>query len=326
MLHVGAHICAPLFLKKGDSNMQNSLSSRFAKGFRRYWQLYLLLLPAAILLVWFRYLPMGGLLLAFKEYSPVGGVFSGDWAGLDNFKDFFSYYRFPQLVINTLVLSFYKIVACFPAPILLALALNEVRNAKVKRLVQTVTYAPYFISVVIIVSIAMQLMATHTGLINNILAVFGGERVNFLSFPNSFRHTFVLTEIWQITGYTAILYIAALASVDPALYEAAYIDGANRWQKIFYIDFPNLIPTATIMFILDVGKVMDVSFEKVILLQNPANLIQSEVLTTYIYKMAMTEGRFDFSTAGTMFNSIINLILVLIVNKIATKAGDNGLW
>lgn len=304
-----------------------SVKSPRQKGsLKRYWQLYILLLPAAVLLIWFRYLPMGGLLLAFKDYQPVGGIFSGEWVGLQNFKDFFSYYRFPQLVWNTLILSLYKIVACFPFPIILAVALNEVRRSKVKKVVQTVTYAPYFISVVIIISITLQLLATHTGLVNNVLALFGMDRINFMSSPSSFRHIFVLTDIWQMTGYTAILYIASLASVDPTLYEAAYIDGANRWQKIFFIDLPNLIPTAVIMLILDVGKMMDLSFEKVILLQNPANLVQSEVLSTYIYKMAMTQGRFDFATAGTLFNSLINLTLVLIVNKIATKVGDNGLW
>jgi ABC-type polysaccharide transport system permease subunit len=308
------------------STINRTVSNRFLTAMKKYWQLYLLLLPAAVLLVWFRYMPMGGLLLAFKDYSIRGGFLSGPWVGLDNFRDFFSYFRFPQLVSNTLVLSLYKIAASFPLPIMLAISLNELRNNKVKRVVQTATYAPYFISVVIVVGIAMQLLATHTGLINNILALFGGERVNFLSKPGSFRHVFVITDIWQATGYTAILYIASLASVDPSLYEAAGIDGANRWKKIWYIDLPNIVPTATILFILEAGRVMDLSFEKVILLQNPANLVSSEVLTTYIYKMGITEGRFDFAAAGTMFNSVVNLALILTVNKIARKVGDEGLW
>lgn len=293
---------------------------------KRYWQLYALLLPVVILLIWFRYLPMAGLALAFKQYSPVKGFLSGDWVGLKNFRDFFSYYRFPTLVSNTLILSLYKLLAGFPFPIILAVALNEVRRSKVKRTIQTVTYVPYFISVVIVVSIAFQLLSTHTGLVNNLLAMLGFSRVNFMMLPNSFRHIFVITDIWQNCGYTAVLYIAALAAVDPSLYEAAYLDGASRWKKILHIDLPHIMPTAVILFILETGRIMDVSFEKVILLQTPSNLIESEVLTTYIYKTAMTEGRFAFSTAGTLFNSLINLALVVFVNKVASKVGETSLW
>lgn len=290
------------------------------------WQLFLLLLPAFILLIVFRYLPLFGLSLAFKDFNFSQGILGSPWTGFHHFSDFFSHYRFKELFFNTLILSLYKLAAHLPFPIILAIALNEVRNVKFKKTVQTVTFVPHFISVVVVVGMMMQLLAPQTGLINNIISYCGGQRVNFLSEPGNFRHLFVWSDVWQSTGYTAILYIAALTSIDQSMYEAASIDGATKWHKIKYIDFPALLPTIIIMFILEVGRIMDISFEKVILLQNPVNLRTSEVLSTYIYKVGIIDGRFDFATAGTLFNSVINFILLIIVNRISKKVGETSLW
>jgi putative aldouronate transport system permease protein len=248
------------------------------------------------------------------------------WIGFEHFATLFEYYRFKEIFLNTIVLAVYKLLASFPLPIILALSLNEIRNLKLKKVLQTVTYAPYFVSVVIVVGITLQLFSPHFGIITMIGRNFGAEPVDILSVPANFRHIYVWTDVWQFTGYSAILYIAALASVSPELYEAAEIDGASKLQRIIGIDIPSILPTATILFILEVGRLMDVSFEKVILLQTPLNLRTSEVLTTYVYKVGLLEGRFDLATAGGLLNSVINLGLVVTVNAIARRMGETSLW
>jgi putative aldouronate transport system permease protein len=310
---------------ESQSPLLNALSEGMS-ALCKNWQLFLLLLPALVLLIVFRYLPLFGLSLAFKQFNYAQGIFGSPWYGLRHFVDFFSYYRFKEIFLNTVILSLYKLAAHFPLPIILAVALNEVKSAKLKKTVQTVTFVPYFISVVVIVGMMLQLLAPQTGLINNIISYCGGQRINFIGDPANFRHLFVWSDVWQMTGYSAVLYIAALTSVDQSMYEAASIDGVTKWQKIIYIDFPAILPTVIIMFILEVGRIMDVSFEKVILLQNPVNLRTSEVLSTYIYKVGMIDGRFDFATAGTLFNSLINFTLLVMVNRIAKKAGETSLW
>jgi putative aldouronate transport system permease protein len=290
-------------------------------------QLYIFLLPALLFIIIYRYGPMAGLILAFKDFSYKLGIFGSPWVGFDHFVKFFSYYRFAEIFFNTLILAVYKLVAFFPFPIILALSLNEIANPRTKKIIQTITYAPYFISLVVIVGILYQLFSPHFGIFSSIITfINGGTKTDIMSDPNNFRHLFVWTDIWQLTGYSAILYIASLSSIPPERYEAAYMDGASKFQRIIYIDIPALIPTATILLILDVGRMMNISFEKVILLQNPLNLRTSEVLTTYLYKSGILEGAFDYATAGGLFNSVINFILIISVNAIARRLGETSLW
>ena len=301
----------------------NQLGRRILKS----WQLYVFLLPAVLYVVVYRYGPMYGLQLAFKSYNLRKGITGSPWIGLQHFVSLFSYYRFKEILLNTVYLALYKLVASFPLPIILAISLNELRNVRLKKTLQTVTYAPYFVSVVIVVGITLQLFSPHFGIISMLRReLFGAQPVDILSDPRNFRHLFVWTDVWQLTGYSAILYIAALTGISPELYEAAEMDGATKVQRIIGIDLPSILPTATILLILEMGRLMNVSFEKVILLQTPLNLRTSEVITTFIYKAGLLEGRFDFATAGSLFNSVINLGLVVTVNAIARRIGETSLW
>jgi putative aldouronate transport system permease protein len=297
-----------------------------SKALRESWELYVFLVPAFLFILVFRYGPMFGLQLAFKTYVPKLGIWGSPWIGFEHFKDFFSYFRFWGILINTLILSAYKLLVGFPLPIILAISLNEVRSTKAKKVVQMITYAPYFVSVVVVIGIMLQLFSPYYGPFGRLLSLMTGMRVDLMVSPNAFRHVFVWTDVWQHTGYAAILYIAALSSISPELYEAAEMDGATKLQRILNIDIPSLLPTATILLILEMGRLMDISFEKVILLQTPLNLRTSEVVTTYVYKSGLLEGYFDFATAGGLFNSLINFGLVVGVNRIARKMGETSLW
>lgn len=311
-----------------QQNKINNYSNRgdLWKKIRTSWQLYVFLIPAILFIVIYRYGPMYGLQLAFKDYQIKEGILGSPWTGLKHFIRFFTYFRFKQIFFNTLILAFYKLIVGFPLPIILAICLNELRSLKFKKFAQTVTYAPYFISVVVVVGMTMQLFSPHYGILASFVRFFTGTTIDIMSNPKNFRHIFVWTDIWQLTGYQAILYIAALSSIPPALHEAALMDGASKFQRIIHIDLPSIMPTATILLILEVGRIMDISFEKVILLQNPLNLRTAEVLTTFIYKIGIIEGYFDFATAGTLFNSVINFILIITVNSIARKMGETSLW
>lgn len=301
---------------------KSSLKNRL----RLNWQLYIFLIPALLYILIYRYGAMAGLQLAFKQYQVKSGIWGSPWIGFDHFKRLFAYYRFKDIFFNTFALAFYKLLAGFPLPIILALCLNDIKGKGMKKSIQTLTLAPYFISVVVVVGMTMQLFSPHYGILAKFVQLFTGEVNDIMSDPRNFRHIFVWTDIWQLTGYQAILYLAALTAVPAELHEAAMVDGAGKLKRILNIDLPSIIPTAVILFILEMGRVMDISFEKVILLQNPLNLRTSEVLTTYVYKTGILEGNFDFATAGTLFNSLINLVLVLSVNTIARKTGETSLW
>lgn len=303
-----------------------SVPSRHLQRIARSWQLYVFLVPAILFVLVFRYGPMYGLQLAFKSFNPRLGIGASPWLGFEHFQRFFSYYRFGEIFRNTILLSLYKLLAGFPLPILLALAINETRSGKLKRSIQTITYAPYFISVVVTVGIVLQLFSPHAGPAGAVLRSLAGRPVDVMSQPEAFRHLFVWTDVWQLTGYSAILYIAALSGIPPELYEAAEMDGASKFRRIIGIDLPALMPTATILLILESGRLMDISFEKVILLQSSVNLRTSEVLTTYVYKTGLIDGNFDFATAGGLFNSAINLALIVLVNRIARRLGETSLW
>jgi len=299
---------------------------RLARSFRQYWQLYLLVIPPIAYFAIFQYVPMANAVIAFKDYNVVDGIWGSDWAGLKHFERFFDNPMFTTVVKNTFLLSLYALIASFPIPIILALALNEIRARFFKKTVQMVTYAPYFISTVVVVSMAMLLLSPRVGIIGDLTGFFGAPASDYMAKPDFFRHIYVWTEVWQTTGYSAVIYLAALAGVDPSLYEAARMDGASRLQKIWHVDLPSILPTIVVVLILSVGSIMAVGFEKAFLLQNPLNLSQSEIIATYTYKVGLQHADFSLSTAIGLFNSVINLVLLVGVNIIAKRVTGRGLW
>ncbi|KOY16628.1 sugar ABC transporter permease [Paenibacillus xylanivorans] len=305
----------------------SKLSLRFiGKKMKRHWQLYLVVFLPLLYLVIFKYIPMSGVVIAFKEYNVIQGIWGSPWVGLKYFEQFFESPNFWLYLKNTLGINMYGLLVGFPAPILLALALNEIRNGFFKSSVQMITYAPYFISTVIMVSILIVTLSPSVGIISKFTQVLGIENTNFMGIPSLFKSIYVWSDVWQFSGYGAIIYIAALAGVNPELYESAKVDGASRMQKIINIDLPSLIPVSVILLILNLGNFMKVGFEKIYLMQNPLNISTSEVISTYVYKVGLLSSSFSFSTAIGFFNSIINLILLVSVNYIAKKLSSSSLW
>ncbi|WP_249280970.1 ABC transporter permease subunit [Paenibacillus sp. 7516] len=305
---------------------RSAVKLALSRSWRRHWQLYLLMIPPVAYFIIFKYVPMVNAVLAFKDYNVIKGIWGSPWVGTKYFELLFQNPAFATLIKNTLYISFYSLVVGFPVPILLALALNEVKSAKFKKTVQMVTYAPYFISTVVMVSIIMLFLSPRLGIVNTIAGTLGFEAVNFLGEPGLFRSIYVFSDVWQSTGYSAVIYLAALAGIDPSLYEAAKVDGANRFQKMVNIDLPGLLPAAVIILILSVGNIMAVGFEKIYLLQNPLNLSASEIISTYVYKMGLLNANYSFATAVGLFNSLINLILLLTVNAAAKRLSNTSLW
>jgi len=290
------------------------------------YEMYLFLLPAIIYFVIFKYGPLYGLQIAFKDFNGALGIWGSKWVGLKHFKNFFSSYYFWLLLRNTIILSVYSLVAGFPIPIILALMLNEVKNYKYKKFVQTVTYAPHFISTVVLVGTIVIILSPMYGLVNQILVFLGMEPQSFMTNQKLFRHIYVWSGVWQNMGWGSIIYIASLSSVDPQQYEAAIIDGASRLQRIWYINIPVLTPIMTILLILNAGSIMNVSFEKVLLMQNDLIMDVSDVISTYVYRRGLIRAEFSFSAAIGLFNNIANFILLMIVNGVVRKLGENSLF
>ncbi|MGI6687377.1 MAG: ABC transporter permease [Christensenellales bacterium] len=310
----------------------NSINSKMImkrsvrKLVKRHWQYYLLVLLPLVHMFIFYYLPMVGLQVAFKNFNASKGIWGSDWVGLRHFQRFLGSYNFSRIFMNTFVLSSLNIVVSFPIPIIFALMLNEVGNRKYKRIAQSISYAPHFISTIVVVAMLNQMLSLRFGIVNNILDALGFARINFLAEPKMFRPLYILSGIWQHTGYSSIIYIAALSAVDPTLYEAAKIDGATRLQKILYIDIPSILPTAVIILILEVGRVMNLGIDKILAMQNAANLSVSEVISTHVYSMGIINADFSYASAVGFFNSVINLVLVASVNLFARKYGETSLW
>jgi putative aldouronate transport system permease protein len=296
------------------------------RSWRLNWQLYLLVVVPVAYFVIFKYIPISNAVIAFKDYNVVEGIWGSEWVGFKNFELFFSNPVFGTLLKNTFILAFYLVLASFPIPIILAIALNEIRNGWFKRSVQLLTYAPYFISTVVAVSMTILILSPRLGIVNDALGLFGIPAVDFLGDPNYFRHIYVWSDVWQTTGYSAVIYMAALAGIDPALHEAAKIDGASRWQRIRNVDLPGIMPTAVIILVLGVGNMMAIGFEKAFLLQNDLNLAQSEIIATYVYKTGLVNADFSMATAVGLFNSVVNLVLLLFVNFAAKRITGKGLW
>ena len=305
---------------------RTSIRARFRRSLRRYWQLYLLLLVPIVWFIVFRYVPMANAVIAFKNYNPIDGVWGSPWVGFDNFANLFRNPVFPRLVGNTFLLAGYTLIASFPLPIILALALNEVRLKFLSRTVQVVSYAPYFMSTVGVGSMTILLLSPRVGLLGRTFSFFGAGQVDLLADADFFRHIYVATDIWTTTGYSAVIYLAALASVDTSLYEAAKIDGASRLQKIWNVDIPALLPTASIILILGVGNIMAIGFEKAFLLQNALNLSTSEIIPTYVYKTGILNANFSLGATIGLFNAVISLVLLLVVKTVSKRVTGNGLW
>ena len=304
------------------------VATKLRKGLLNVWKaryLYLLLLPAALFFILFQYGPMSGVILAFKKYNARLGVWGSPYVGLANFQRIFTTATAMTAIKNTFVINFSRLIWQFPAAIILALLLNEMRGSKVKRIYQTVYTFPHFLSWVTVAAIIVNVFGMY-GLVNGMRVTFGLDRVNYMTDSGFIRPMLFISANWKEMGWAAIIYIAAITGIDPTLYEAAVVDGATRWQKQIYIDLPLLLPTASIMLILRAGGIMNVGFEKVFLMQNPLNQTKSEVIATYVYKMGLKSNQYSMSTAVNLFNNVINFALLMLVNGITRKLGDTSLW
>lgn len=288
--------------------------------------LYLLLAPTMIYFIVFHYFPLYGLQIAFKDFVAVQGITGSEWVGFKHFDRFFNSFSFWTLIRNTLLLNLYDLVITFPIPIIFALMLNQVPRERFKKFVQTVTYAPHFISVVVLIGMLSLFLSPQSGVVNNIIELFGGTPIHFMGEEGWFRTLFISTGVWQTTGFSAIIYLAALAGVDPQQHEAAIVDGANKFQRIRHIDLPGIMPVIMILLIMQIGNFMTVGFQKILLMQNSLNIGTSEVIQTYVYKTGLLDAQFSYSAAIGLFNNLINFALLIIVNQIAKKMKQQTLF
>lgn len=302
---------------KGEERKKKLIASR---------QLYAFILPAFLAFFIFSYIPMFGVMIAFKDYIPTLGVWGSPWVGFKHFQRFFDSYYFWDLLKNTIGISVYSLVVGFPLPIILALALNEIKDGPLKKFSQTVTYAPNFISTVVMVGMILAFLNPSTGIINHVVQFFGMEPIAFMENPRWFKTVYVLSGVWQGTGWGSVIYLAALAGVDTQLHEAAVVDGATRLQRIWHINLPTIRPTMVILLIMNVGSVMNLGYEKILLMQNPLNMESSNVIATFVYQQGLLEAQYSYAAAVGLFNSAINAILMISVNKIASKLGESSLF
>ena len=305
---------------------RGTLGARFKKALQRDFQLYLLCIPALVFIFIFEYGTMYGVQLAFKDFDFTKGITGSEWVGFEHFERFFTSYQFKSLLSNTLGVSLYQLFAGFPIPIIMALVLNQIKNEKYKKFIQTVTYAPHFISVVVLCGMLIVFLSPSIGFVNNLIAMFGGERIHFMGVPEYWKHIFVWSDIWQNTGWNAIIYVAALAGINPELYEAAKVDGASKLKCIWHIDLPGIAPTMTILLIMKMGSIMGLGYQKALLLQNTLNIDASEIISTYTYKIGLEQSQFSYSTAIGLFNTVVNIVLLVIANAFSKKISDTSLW
>ncbi|WP_449371844.1 ABC transporter permease [Arthrobacter psychrolactophilus] len=301
------------------------LSLRF-KRVLRAWQLYVLLAPALIYVAIFKYWPMYGVQIAFRNYNPIDGFSGSPWVGMDNFVRFIHSYQFTQVIGNTLWIAVLGLLIAFPVPIVLALVVNQLQSERFKKFTQTVLYSPAFISTVVVVGIMFVLLSPRSGLVNNVIKLTGGEPIFFMGSPEWFRPVYVISDVWQNAGFSMIVYLAALASIDPSLHEAAKVDGASKFQRARHIDLPGIVPVITILFILAIGNLLNVGFEKALLMQTDLNLSASEIIQTYVYHAGLQQAQFSYSAAIGLFNSVLNLALLLTFNTIARRSQQASLW
>jgi putative aldouronate transport system permease protein len=295
---------------------------------RRRWQLYLLLLLPVAHVIVFSYIPIVGAQIAFRDYSATHGIWNSPWVGWANFERFFNSFQFTRLIVNTLTLGFYLLAVGFPIPIIMALSLHQVKAVRFKKFVQMVTYAPHFISTVVMVGLILQMLNPRFGLLAQLTNALGLEPISAMSRPDLYQSIYVWTEIWQHMGFSAIIYLAALSTIDPALHEAAIVDGASKIQRMRHIDIPGIMPIAAMLLILNFGNFINIGFEKVLLLQNPVNVSSSEIIDTYVYKVGLASPTLDFSyaTAIGLFKGVIALFMVTVANYAVKGLGQEGLW
>ena len=304
---------------------KNSFKTRVVRDFKRNKWRYLLILPVVIYLLVFKYKPMYGIIIAFKNFRAHLGIGGSKWVGLQHFENLFKDFYFFRGLRNTLTISFLSLIFSFPAPVLLALVLNEVRSQKFKRVVQTITYMPHFIAMVVICGMLVSFTQIH-GLFNDIIVFFGGERTNLLIQQQNFYPIYVLSGIWQSIGWDSIIYLAALSGIDQEQYEAAKVDGASRLQQMWHITLPGLIPTICMLLILKMGSILSVGYEKILLLYQPATYEVADVISTYSYRRGIVDADYSYSTAVSLFNSVVNAIFLVASNKLSKKLGQSGLF
>lgn len=298
---------------------------RTLRRMRRKWQLYLLILPAIVSVFIFHYIPIYGVQIAFKNFRSSKGILGSEWVGFRHFARFLAYPDFWKILWNTVHISLYAL-ATFPCPVILALMMNELSSERYKKFMQMVTFAPHFISTVVVCSMVLLFFDRSQGLVNNVIAALGGERYDFVSSTRYFSSLYVWSGVWQNLGWNAIIYIAALSSVSPELIEAARVDGATRLQIVRYVNFPAILPTVITMLILSVGSLLNVGFEKIYLLQNPLNMEASRVISTYVYEIGLQGGQFSYSTAIGLFNNVVNIVVIILVNGISKRVTRVALW
>lgn len=305
---------------------ERNFKRRFIDAIKRDKYLFMLIIPAFLYYFIFNYLPMAGIVIAFKDYSPGKGIFGGDWVGLKYFIQFFRSAFAPRLIRNTVLISFYSIVFGFPIPIIFAICVTELKNSKIRRSVQTVSYLPHFVSTVAVVGIIKNFLALNDGIINNFIELLGGERLNFLMVPDYFRTIYVASGVWQEFGFSSIIYIAAITGIDPSLYESAKIDGITKFKEAWYITIPMISQTIIILFIMRLGSIMSVGFEKVFLLYNEAVYETADVISTYVYRKGIESSSYSFSAAVGLVNSVINFAFVYLSNAVCRKVTSASLW
>ena len=318
-------------MSKSDKLYTNRKSVRdqlvwLADHFKREWQIYVMLAPMIIWFLVFLYKPMYGLQIAFKDYSIFRGIEASPWVGMEHFNDLFSNSQFLRAIKNTFLISFYSLIFGFPVPIMLALMFNEIINAVFKRSAQTIVYLPHFISTVIIAGIVITAFSPSAGIVNTVLSWFGFEPVYFLTKSEWFRPIFIGSGIWQEAGFSSIIFLAAIAGVNPSLYESAVVDGASRWQMMWKITLPSILPTIIIMLIIRIGNLMEVGFELIILLYQPATYETADVINTYIYRQGLQSGQYDLAAAAGFFNAVVAFVLVMTANSISKRFSRTSLW
>lgn len=307
---------------KYDTNISKIISKKILPN----WELYLFIIPSLIYFIVFHYAPMYGVQIAFKDFIASKGIWGSPWVGFEHFQRFFNSYYFWMLIKNTVGINLYSLAVGFPVPIILALMLNEAKDGLFKRTVQTVTYAPHFISTVVMVGMIIAFLSPSTGIVNKLIKALGGEPIAFMQEPQWFKTIYVFSGVWQDAGWGSIIYLAALAGIDPQLHEAAIMDGATRIQRIWHINIPGILPTVVILLILRTGSIMNIGFEKVFLMQNPLNMDTSDVISTYVYRSGLIQSQYSFSAAVGLFNSIINFDLLVLINSIARRVSETSLW
>lgn len=316
----------PEVLHKEKRSAAATRGNRTWVKMKQNYELYLFLLPAVAIYLVFKYYPMYGVQIAFKDFRASKGIWGSEWVGFEHFIRFFEAYNFWPIMENTILLSLYSLLFGFPIPIIVALMLNQMMAKRYKKFVQTVIYAPHFISTVVLVGMLGVFLSPNSGIVNHLIVFFGGEPILFMADEGWFRPLYVLSGIWQETGFATIIYLAALAGVNPELHEAAVMDGASKWKRVKHVDVPSIMPTIIILMVLALGNVMSVGFEKAYLMQSDLNYSASNIIPTYVYELGIQKAQYSFSAAIGLFNAVINVVLLVTVNRVAKRLTETSLW